>query len=240
MNGPRQTQKRHSGFRVMAAATARLRAKQSVCRTIATRCEAVIRRARDAWPEWIGQRRHIDYSEADDGARMAWQAITELRSPRTGRGKSSLPNPTRFAARLFALGADLVSTRLRSIKAGCSPRLLLDDRLDEGRDGRGQAERGEAGAVEASPKNNFGSPATGRSFKDRPAMGRSAKRETPENAHFVPPRDKTPLFLMFERPATGHLYRLAICRTLSESLFFDVKERAGHFAQTETEQRMEV
>lgn len=226
MNGERLKAPWHCCHGFLAAIPAGLSQKQSMCGAFPARRKAASGCPVDAWPQCHQEWRHLHYAQADEAARLVWTANAQCGSERAGSVRPDLSHPPRIAARLQPVGLHALPHGLRPEKDRRKTRVLPHDGLDDGRRPRRQADGEEAGHVEASTKNSFAYPATGRSLKDRPATGQSDQGETPQFAYFVPPRDKTPGFSLLHRPATGHLYRLAISLPFLSAQSRGVKEHA--------------
>ena len=213
MNGPRYEEARCSGLRSMAACADRFSEKPSMRGTISARCQVADGRARHAWPECDQERRYQPHAEVDGRPRVVQPGELARRGPGVDRPRATVSDPPGLQARLQLVRRHLLPARLRPDKAGCPPRMLSNDRL-HGTECRGReaADGAASGTVATSSKNANASPATGRSTRKTSHHGTKYDAGTDEIAVFVPPRDKTPCFSGWQRPATGHLFRFTICR----------------------------
>lgn len=205
MNGTRSTQTRHRRYRPVAARAARIPAKPGMCGTLTARCKAATQRTGDAEHECATQWRHLPDTETDARAWLVRSADIERRHRRTGNVRSAVQNAPGQPPRLLAVGLHPVSTRLRPVETRRTAGRVQYIRLDAGWRTCKAADHGQPSSLETCPqrcgngsaqggKNKNGSPATGRSFRKRPTPGRTQPIETSEIGHFVPPRDKTPVF----------------------------------------------
>lgn len=201
------------GKRIVAAAAARLPQIESVCRAIHARHEVAGGRSFNARAKRGRKRGYKPFSEAD-----GYQGLDKSRKPVGGcSGATGMRfaeyDAARFKARLQSVRPDPVPARLRPEKARRAAGIVSADGLHGGRiDPCKSADRDPAGTLAEGPKIKNGIPATEQSPRGLFRHGTKSIGENAEIADFVPPRNKTPCFSGGLCSATGHLYRLAICR----------------------------
>lgn len=215
MNGPRYKKARRSGLRSVAAATAGLPTKQSMCRVVAAWRKAAARPPVPAGSECLAQRRFEHHTQVDVRSWLVGSGNFECSGARTGAARIACTYPSGLQAQLQSMGTHAVPDGLRPAQAGRRPRLLPNDRLDARRRAGRQAYRDQLCSLETCTKNANCDPATGRSTYQTSRHGTNSGHEAGEIADFVPPRDKPPSFSWWQRPATGHLSRLAISPRLN-------------------------
>lgn len=209
-----QTQEtRHRRNRIVAAAAARLPQIASVRRAFSTRYEVADGRPFNARAKRGRKRGYKPFSEAD-----GHQGMDKSRKPLGGRSRATGMrfaeyDSARFKARLQSVCHDPVPARLRPEKARRAAGFIPADGLHGSRiDPCKSADRDPAGTLAEGQKIKNGSPATEQSPRGLFRHGTKSLEENAEIADFVPPRNKTPCFSGGLCSATGHLYRLAICR----------------------------
>ena len=186
-------------------AQSRLRGDFAIRRQVAAGCVLHVGRERE--PQW----RHQLDAQADEDSRL--DEPGKPRGCRAGVGgiRTARANAPRIEARLQPVRLHPVSAGLRLEQAGHIAGKLPNYRL-HGRWGGacGASIRIKAGHLAPCQKNAKGIPATGQSSCYPSRHGTNAYAECSEMTEFVPPREKTPAFSVGNRPATGHLSRLAI------------------------------
>lgn len=220
MDGARIEKARRRRCGRLASPLARLPAQPSVCRTLTIGGKADAGCSVHAWRQRQQERGYQPYAEAYEAARMVRQGESWGCSPRTDRVWAADPDAAGREARLQPVRLHALSAGLRPAKAGRDAGLLPDHGLHVQRCGPCQSSiGGQACGLEAGEKNANASPATGRCADQTSRHGTNGSHEKPEIMEFVPPRDKTPCFSGAQRPATGHLSRLAISTVQTEGRY---------------------
>lgn len=165
-----------------------------------------------AWPKCHQKRGYKPRPKGNGRSRMV-KPIQPWRS-RSGAIaiRPTSPNPARLKNGLQSVRLHAVPAGLRLGKAGCETGLLPNHGLHATGHAGKTSDGCESSRVAKGQKNENGSPATGQSSPSSSRHGTEQPKQWAINSYFVPPRDKTPCFSESLRPATGHLYRLAICR----------------------------
>ena len=209
--GPKIKETQHCHQGQLAAGRLGFSPVESVCRAIAARLQVAARCYGTAWAERHQERRHQPSTQNDGRSWMVKPLQSRCSSSGVASVRSAGANPARLADGLQPVRLHAVPAGLRSGKAGRKARELSDHRLHAARHACETTSRIGAGHLETCQKNANGSPATGRSDGSSSRHGTEQLNKWAINSCFVPPRDKTPCFPGWLRPATGHLYRFTIC-----------------------------
>lgn len=199
--------------RLMASRAPRFSQIESSGGVITTRRKVAAGRAGAAGAECGRQWRYQSSAAHHAHPWMDEQKQPACRHCGTDRERPVIHDAARIKAGLQPVRLHPIPARLRLVEARRSPRLIPADGLHGRRtDPCKPAYRDSSGSVATRPKIKNGTPATGRFSLKTSRHGTNDARKFLEIGHFVPPRDETPCFSGSKRPATGHLYRYAICR----------------------------
>lgn len=184
--------------------------------TVTAGGKAFARRVGATWPERHAQRRFVTSAQGHGGTRVD----KPFKPRRSGSGTTGAwttrSDPAGIASRLQSIRGHFVSAELQLDEGRRKAGDIQANRLYGRRRITRQSTHGsKSGEVATPEKNANGSPATGRSTPKTYRHGTNQAHENRGIADFVPPRDKTPCFWVWLRPATGHLYRFAICTGLT-------------------------
>lgn len=220
MNGARLQETRHRRHWRMASRIAGFPAKPCMFGAFTAGCKAVSGHSVHAQHECAQERRHQPDAEAHEGKGLVGSGEPWSGCTRVGDAWLDRADAAGLAAGLQFVCADPVPVGLRPAKAGRVAGLLPDDGLHGQWCGPRQSSNGsKTGRLEACAKNANGSPATGRYTDQTSRHGTNGSGKSGEVGEFVPPRDKTPCFSGAQRPATGHLSRLAISTVQTEGRY---------------------
>lgn len=202
---------RSGGHWQLGACFIRLSQVESLRRIIPAGVKVTHRYAGQHGPECIKKRRYINSPKADGRKRMDKSQQPKCRDERTLTLWLNRKDKARKSLRLQPFCGHSLPAQLRHEKAGCVIGDLQDHRLYGVTSNLGSTSHGEpSGQVEAAQKIKFRCPAGGQSRITSSHWGTNSKFEKAKKCHFVPPRYKTPTFVIVDRPPTGHLSRLTI------------------------------
>lgn len=238
MNGRSKAQERSSGGTgcVDPGALAVL-TQPGLCSAVNSRIEAFAGCIEYVVHQCEAQRGHIAHAKAYEGSGVVRKGNSACCDMGAGASRDSHQNKTGHQSRYIAVCPDPVPPGLRSIKdrhqaMGISTRTGARERQPEiarssDRGGPSEVASGSQGLQGPTPqaeKNKKGYPATGQCVRRLSRHGTTGGRKSGVNRPIVPPRDKIGCFWAFHCPATGHLFKEAICTGFLTGHKYGVKE----------------